>query len=169
MKPPTFQETCEALKTGRFLAWPQEVQAAAIQTTDPKGWNPLHDAAINKYFFQIPKEFLTEELLLKTTRGLWTPLHYAAYNGVLGAIPKNVLTEQMLLTPDKDGESPLHYAAGNNYLQEIPIKMSLSTLRMLLRWENSTPSSQEWIKQEIQARQKEELRETLTHCNHPDL
>jgi len=138
---PDYTKTCEAIRYGLFAQWPKNIQERGLKTIAP--WS------------------------LSTCRT--TPFHWAAEAGHLSQIPKEFLTEKALLTPDDKGRTPLHYAARESHLDQTPIKLRLSTLKALLEWEATSEASQAWLKNEIQARKKKEVQESLQNCDHPEL
>lgn len=87
MRQPTFQETCEAINHNRFATWPKTLQEEAILTKDASGWTPLHVAALNGRFDQIPTYLLTETRLLTEDCWAWSPLNEAAEKGHLDKVP----------------------------------------------------------------------------------
>lgn len=134
MKPtPTFTETCRAIVSGSFSAWPKKEQKAALAAPENphahQRHTPLHEACLQGFIDKIPKGTLEEDLLLAPDQDGWTPLGYAALHGHLDKIPKEFLSEKTLLppptplcnpNPSRPSLSPLHLAARGGSLHQIP-------------------------------------------------
>lgn len=176
MKPhphdPTYKETCDALKDGRFAQWPKKIQEKALLKPDKGGWTPLHyvamaeQAALKISLGELPQEFLTEKNLLRANSAGQTPLHVAAYCGHLSQIPRPLLSEKNLLTPNSDHLTPLHYAFRHGHLSQIPFPISAKTLQALLSHPKTPEPYKLWIKKELQ---KKELQTGVQNSLHPDL
>lgn len=166
MRKPSFKKTREAIENGSFASWPKKTQEGALLTPNKNGHIALHVAASTGHLSQIPKDLLTERNLLIADKNGSTSLHFAAVDGHFDQIPKDILTQENLLIPDKDQETPTHWAARWCRLEKIPIRLPLSTLKTLSKWEYCPEKSQTWIKKEIQ---RAIIREALQNCRHPDL
>jgi putative phage-type endonuclease len=91
-----------------------------IRQRTKRGALPLHGAAKNGKFHEIPRELLTLDLFLAQNSEGETVLHVAARSGTLNQIPSEFLTEETLSVMEMYGRTPLHLAAKFNSLNQIP-------------------------------------------------
>ena len=106
-----------------------------IRATTKSGDTPLHRAAKNARFHEIPRRLLTTELFMarNNTFSRETPLHVAAKHGHLDGFPREFLTGETLTasteyenkgsltgpTPPRT-ETPLHVAARCGHADQSP-------------------------------------------------
>lgn len=108
-----------------------------IRSRTASGDTPLHRAAKNGQFDQIPAHLLTAELFLATNDSGETPLHVAAKQGTLSQVPLEFLTPETMTVrkvgawaPDGRyqtgsgywamSDTPLHVACQYGHAQQIP-------------------------------------------------
>lgn len=139
VKPPPLKKTCEAIQTGEFKHWPQEVQKKALRAKDSTGWTALHYAAAQGLVCEVPKNLLQEEVLLALNQEEWTPLDTACANGHFPQFPPEVLTEKALLTGDPQGHTALHSLAIYGRLDQVPKKLLTEENLLTPDTEGNTP------------------------------
>jgi hypothetical protein len=83
----------------------------------------MHLAASWGDITQVPKEFITSELLLLPNNNEDTVIHLLAERGRLGDIPLKLLTKKVLLLEDGYGRTPIGAAAAWGNLQNFPKKL----------------------------------------------
>lgn len=97
-----------------------KLTAETIRQTTKKGEIPLHRAARNGTFEEIPRELLTIDLFLLADQNGRTALHVAALYQHLNQIPPEFLTPETMTVRDKNGFTPLHSAAANGCFGQVP-------------------------------------------------
>lgn len=84
-----------------------------IRARTKVGDTPLHRAARNGQFGEIPSHLLSVELFMVKNNGGNTPLHVAAKFGHLDQVPRQFLTKEALITTTSYLNGSV-YEAGNN-------------------------------------------------------
>jgi DNA polymerase III epsilon subunit-like protein len=97
-----------------------ELTEVTIRGRTQSGDTPLHRAAKNGKFDEIPKHLLQIELFLVKNNRDETPLHFAAKHGHLDQIPSEFLTIETFTALDYYGRTPLHVAADDRHADQIP-------------------------------------------------
>ena len=101
--------------------WARYIEAIGIDAlTETTGATPLHTAAGNGSYAQLPACFQTEAFATLGAGERETPLHVAARLGQLKPFPRHLLTPNTLLAKDHRGDTALHYAARRAELSHIP-------------------------------------------------
>jgi putative phage-type endonuclease len=91
-----------------------------IRQRTKRGSLPLHGAAKNGKFHEIPVELLAIDLFLVQNSEGETALHVAARSGTLNQIPAVFMTQETLSVMEMYGRTPLHLAAKFDSLNQIP-------------------------------------------------
>jgi ankyrin repeat protein len=94
-----------------------------IRKSTQRGETPLHRAAKQGRFSEIPEHLLELELFMaKDYRGE-TPLHFAAKHGYFNQVPPEFFTRETLKACDDAGNTPLHTAACYGHADQIPTNL----------------------------------------------
>jgi hypothetical protein len=109
------KELIEKLEDGTLKEIPLKDLLKSLETSGFLGW-----VTGKGLLEKIPKEILTEDLLLKPNIFGNNPLHDAATRGTLHKIPKEFLTEKTLSTPNRQNQNCFELATETGYLETIP-------------------------------------------------
>jgi hypothetical protein len=113
----------DAILNESFENIPKEyLKAKYFFYLDEYGYNIVQRAANKRKLSCIPKELLTEELLVgKTSKS--SGFHIAALEGDLEQIPKEFLTHKNLSIKDEYSTNVYQVALTNGYIKSIPQKL----------------------------------------------
>ena len=84
------------------------------------GTNPLHSAASIGILNRIPRNLLTQELLLRLDESGQSPIHIAISRGFLWQIPEDILNPDLLSSPNAHGVTGYHLLAAYSDFGSIP-------------------------------------------------
>lgn len=100
-----------------------ELTEETIASKTQSGDTPLHRAAKNGRFADIPRELLRLPLFMVANDLQQTPLHIAARHGHLNQVPEEFLTAEALTLADYHGRTPLHVAVNYHHADQIPVRL----------------------------------------------
>jgi len=118
-----FKSLKDAILNESFEKVPKKyLQAKYFFLEDENKHNIVQRAAYRGKLDCIPKEFVTQDLLLGKAKSTErsTGLHFAAQEGQLNLVPKDLLTEEHMFKEDQLGRSVYENAVIMGHVRQIP-------------------------------------------------